>query len=249
MSLKNRLNSGKTAFGVISPLAHPALVELAAISNFDFYILDGEVGALTPANCESAILAAKMLGITMIVRVHRNEPAIINQYLDLGASGIVVPHISSAEAARKAVSAARYHPEGNRGLGPCRANNYAINTSLSEYIHVANRETLVIVQIEDADAIDKCDQIASVAGIDGILVGPRDLALSMGCIHERDKSALNQATDHIITTGRTCGVPVCLPAAEASDAAAVVQRGAGMVLASLLTLLHQGMSRFLETKQ
>ncbi len=249
MGLRSRLATGGTVFGVISPIAHPSIVELTAISNFDFYLLDGELGALSPATSEAAILAARMVGITLIVRLPRNEPSIINHYLDLGASGIVVPHVSTVEAAKRAKSAARYYPDGYRGLGPCRANDYAIKASLLEYTRIANQQTFVMVQIEDAQAVKNCDDIASVDGIDAILVGPRDLALSMGCLDARDKRTLDKAIDHVIATSQIRGVPVCLPAAGPTEAVAAAQRGAQMILVPLLSLLYQGMSRFLESKE
>lgn len=249
MDLKRHLASGKTGCGVISPIAHPALVELAARSNLDFYLLDAELGAISPSSSEGAILAARMIGMPLIVRVPRNESVVINDYLNLGASGIVIPHVSSALSAKRAVSSARYSPEGERGIGPCRANDYAIGTSLLEYTRAANERTFVMVQIEDAQGVDNCDEIASVSGVDAILVGPRDLALDMGCLDASGKTALDEAIDHILATARTRGVPVCFPVIGHADPSAAAGRGAQMTLASLLSLVHRGMSLFAESEQ
>ena len=246
MGLKSRLASGTTARGVISPIAHPSLVEVASRSRLDFYLLDGELGAISPSDSDACILAAGALGMPLIVRVPCNESAIIGQYLNSGASGIVVPHVSSAPAAKKAVSSARYYPDGDRGIGPCRANDYAIETSLLEHTRTANEETFVMVQIEDAKGVDNCDEIASVAGVDAILVGPNDLALDMGCLGAPDQSALDEAIEHIMATARARGVPVCLPATGHIHGVAAPDRGARMVLTSLLSLIYRGMSSFAE---
>lgn len=249
MELRSSLDGGTTGRGVISPIAHPSLIELASRANLDFYLLDGELGAISPSSSETAILAARSVGMPLLVRVPCNETAIIGHYLNLGASGIVVPHVSSALSAKKAVSSARYYPDGDRGIGPCRANDYAIETSLLEYTRTANKKTFVMVQIEDAQGVNNCDEIASVPGVDAILVGPNDLALDMDCLGSRDKSKLDEAIDHIIATARTRGVPVCLPVTGHIDGVAAADRGAQLILTSLLSLIYRGMSFFVKPEE
>lgn len=240
--IRTRLNEGKVAAGVFSPLGHPTLVEVAAAAGYDFFVLDGEHGALPPEACEAAFLAARGVGITPLVRVRRNDPSLIGQYLDTGALGVVVPRVSTPAEARRAAAAARYFPAGERGIGPCRANGFALSVGMAEYIAAANREVMVLVQAEDPGAVSQITEIVGVPGVDGIVIGPRDLSTSMGYAGNTEHPKVREAIDQVMAAARAAGLPVALPAGSAATIVGVVNMGARIVFGSLVALLHSAMT-------
>ncbi len=145
---KAKLASGETVFGCFVRFGAPGLAELLALQGFDFLVLDAEHGGLDPDDCEDLVRAAQLRGAAPIVRVPANDRSTILRYMDIGAAGIHVPMIESAEAAVRAKRSVKYHPEGERGLGGVRAANYAQLEPLGEYVLHANRETMVVAQIE-----------------------------------------------------------------------------------------------------
>ncbi|MEW5783487.1 MAG: aldolase/citrate lyase family protein [Bacillota bacterium] len=244
-TLKEQLKRKKIVAGVISILGDPALVEAAAMAGYDFYILDGEHGALPPAACEAAILAARSVNIIPLVRVPVNNAGLIGQYLDIGAVGVMVPHITNPEEALQAVQSAHYHPEGRRGIGPNRANKFALEATTPDYFSKANQATFVLAQIEDLEGVNNSSAIAAVPGIDGICIGQRDLAVSMGYAGNTGEPAVQEAIDRVMAAARKSGKPAALPATTARAAEEAVRRGAQIILGSLLPLLHAGMSAHL----
>jgi 2-keto-3-deoxy-L-rhamnonate aldolase RhmA len=240
-TLKTKLQEGRVVVGVISPLGHPALVEVAARAGYDYWLLDGEHGALPVADCEAAFLAAKARGIAPLVRVPRNDRSLIGQYLDFGAVGVVVPHVSTAEDARRAVSGALYPPAGQRGAGPCRANDYGLGIGMAEYTAAANRDVMVLVQAEDPDAVCNIAEICAVPGVDGIVIGPRDLSISMGYAGQIDHPEVQAAIDKIIRVAGAAGLPCALPAANPAEIRQATDRGIRILFGSVLSLLHNAM--------
>ena len=118
-----------------------------------------------------------------MARIRSNDPKLILQYLDAGVMGIMMPGIRTADDLRALVSAVNYPPVGERGLGFVRAAGYLQGVfDQKEYIRFANEQILVLPQIETREGVDNLDELVTVPGIDGFVVGPRDLALSLGYI-------------------------------------------------------------------
>ena len=209
--MKRLIKSGSPAYGVSIQFPSSELVEMIGELGFDWVMLDAEHGSITPDNIEPMIMAAEIRGITPIVRPEKNDPAVINKYLDRGARGVQVPHVNTADEARAVVEACLYHPNGARGLGGGRMADFGWGVPTSEYVKYANKEMLVCVQIEDVAAVENLDEILAVPGIDVFFIGPTDLAQSMG--HPGDnghpdvQELINNLFDRIHATGQTSGTP------------------------------------------
>jgi len=178
--MKQKLEEGKVLYGPFVKFTDPAAIEIAAYSGFDFVIIDLEHGPHSSQSAQNLVRAAELGGITPVIRVLENSPTHILRALDIGAQGIEVPHISSRKEAEKAARAARFAPQGERGL--CRfvrAANYSSVPS-DEYIPRANKETVVIIHVEGLQGIKNLREILKVPGIDVIFLGPYDLSQSCG---------------------------------------------------------------------
>ena len=155
----------------------PNSASLAAISlaGFDFVVLDLEHSGIGMTALENLITAGHAAGLTVLVRTVGEDPGLIGRVLDMGAHGIMAPHVDTAERARAIVEQARFRPLGSRGFSPLTRFD-----ALAEPLEALGRSTYVVVQIEGKDALTQAAQIAAVKGIDAIFVGPYDLALSLG---------------------------------------------------------------------
>lgn len=209
--IKKMIKAGIPAYGVSIQFPSAEIVEMIGQLDFDWVMLDAEHGSITPDNITPMIMAAEIRGITPIVRPEKNDPALINKYLDRGAMGVQIPHVNTAEEARAVVAACLYNPLGTRGLGGGRMADFGWGTVTSEYVKDANREMLICVQIEDVAAVDNLDEILEVPDIDVFFVGPTDLAQSMGHPGDNDNSevqALVKKTfDRIHRAGQASGTP------------------------------------------
>lgn len=179
-SLRQRLADGEVLIGSWINSGSPIVAELMAASGFDFLCVDVEHSAVdlpqTQALFEAIRSGRPECGA--VVRLHGVDYAFVKRYLDAGAVGIVAPLVRSGEEAALLVKAAKYPPEGLRGVGFCRANSYGLR--LADECARANGETFVAVQIEHIDAVRNLDAILAVPGIDAAFIGPYDLTASMG---------------------------------------------------------------------
>lgn len=182
---KKGLDTEVGVFGPFMIATDPALVESAGYAGYDFVLLDMEHGTTTFETLPNLIRAANVAGVMPVVRVPRGSDIWIDQALDVGAGGVMVPQVDTAEQARAAVSAAKFAPRGNRGT--CRFVRSACFGSVpgTDYFREA-QETVVIVQAEGRKAIENLDEILDVEGIDVVFVGPYDLSSSLGLIGQID---------------------------------------------------------------
>lgn len=173
--LRRRAASGLALGSFVIECPVPATLNAFALAGFDFAVLDMEHSAVDFARLELLIAAAHAAGIATLVRPSGQDSGLIGKILDLGASGIMVPHVDSPERARAVVAESRYPPRGNRGL--CPLSKY---DSLGEPLRSLDDATYVVAQIEGKEAIGRIGDIAAVPGIDAVFVGPYDLAMSLG---------------------------------------------------------------------
>jgi 4-hydroxy-2-oxoheptanedioate aldolase len=180
-TLRTALENDGYAAGIGFPFASTQMIEMAARTGFVWCLLDGEHGAIGVHELESACMAADYSGISAMVRPSSNRPDLILHALDRGATGVQVPHISTAAAAESVVRAAKYEPRGERGLaGSMRSGGYGIDFNVTEYVARSNRETVVCVQIEDDEGLTNAGAIAAVDGVDIVFLGPMDLSQALG---------------------------------------------------------------------
>jgi len=217
--MKARFAAGEPAFGVSIMIPSPQLVEMVAGLGFDWVLIDCEHGTISLETVELLVMAAEASGVTPIVRPVSNGAADILQVMDRGAMGVQVPHVTTAEEARAAVAAVKFHPMGSRSLAAgTRAAGYDLAYSPAEAIAAANRETLVCVQLEDAAAIENADEILAVDGVDVFFIGPSDLSQSMGHPGDPKAPAVAEAIEatlaKIVAAGRTPGMPASADAVQ-----------------------------------
>jgi 4-hydroxy-2-oxoheptanedioate aldolase len=174
--LKEAWAQGRTAFGLWSAIPGSFGVELVAGAGFDYVCVDQQHGVVDYASMVPMLQAIGAAGATPITRVLSKDPYEIMKVLDAGALGVIVPLIDNAAEAERAVAACRYPPRGNRSYGPVRAS-HVIGSRDPEDLA---REVLCIVMVETREGLGRVEEIAATPGLDGIYIGPTDLALSLG---------------------------------------------------------------------
>jgi 2-keto-3-deoxy-L-rhamnonate aldolase RhmA len=211
-----RIAAGQFALATWITMLDPAVPELIAEAGFDLLIVDGEHGPAATAELARILIATRSSGVPLLYRVGANEPIRIMHALDAGASGVVVPQIRTVADAERAVAWCRYPPVGLRGIAPRRASGYGRGTAA--YMAVANDLVTCCIQIETREALADLDAILAVPGIDTLLIGPNDLAASLGHIGELAHPEVEAAIRHIGERGRAAGVPVGCWAGSAAQA-------------------------------
>lgn len=176
VSFRSRLRSGDVLVGALLQMPLPEVAELFVTAGYDWLFLDLEHSPMAPRDALNLLLAADAR-VPCVVRVPWNDEASLKKVLDLGATGVIVPLVNSAEDARLAVGRCKYPPEGFRSVGITRAQRFDLD--FDDYMRRANDEIAVIVQIEHVAAVRNIDEILDVPGIDGVFVGPFDLSGSM----------------------------------------------------------------------
>ena len=199
--MKRKLLAGKPALGVSIMIPSPHIVDIVGRLGFDWVLIDCEHGSIGIESVELMVMAAETAGVTPIARPSVNSFEAIGQLMDRGVMGVQVPHVNTADDARRAVEAVKYHPIGERGLAAgVRSASYGYGMSMSEYAEHANNETIVCVQLEEAEAVRNVDEIVQVPGVDVFFVGPSDLSQSLGYPGRTDVREVRQAMDTVFTT-------------------------------------------------
>lgn len=206
--LQKLLAEGNTVFGPFCKIQDPTIVEIAALSNFDFVIIDMEHGPYHIESVQNMIRAAEARGITPVVRVTENSETLILRTLDIGAQCIQVPQICTKEDADKLVKATKFYPMGERGM--CRYVRAAEYTHISGAAHfgTANSGITTIIHIEGMEGIKNLSQIVAVEGIDVIFLGPYDLSQSCGVPGEVDHPKVVNAMKEAVETAKKHGKAV-----------------------------------------
>jgi len=179
---KCKLQNGELTLGV--GLVQSRTVEVAPLmktAGFDWLFIDLEHGAMNTETVAQISAMAIKTDITPIVRVPIDGYSMVSRILDNGAMGIVLPHVETPEEAEKLVDIAKFTPEGSRGVGGGIVQYDYKNINLKEATKELNDQTLLVAMVETPNAIDAIDEIASVDGIDVIMIGTNDLAMASGC--------------------------------------------------------------------
>jgi 4-hydroxy-2-oxoheptanedioate aldolase len=178
-SLRERVHAGEILFGIWSDLGSPLAAELLADAGFNWVTIDLEHGAATEADLVAHLLAVQLHGAAPLVRPQSGERLRIGRALDLGAAGIVVPRLDTAEQAREAVSFLRYPPAGGRGVA-LRTRGARLGAIGHPDVGTVNDDIVGIIQIETTGGLREADAIAAIDGVDVLFVGPADLSHSLG---------------------------------------------------------------------
>lgn len=177
---RRALAEGRTLLGIWAMLNSSNVVEGLGQCGFDWLLIDGEHAPVTLPDAISHLRALQGSATIPIVRIPWNDPVTIKQFLDAGASTLMLPYVQSAQEAEAAVAAMHYPPHGTRGVALMhRASRYGSDKS---YLSTAKGEVALIVQIETAAALEQVEEIAAVEGVDAVFFGPGDLAATMGLL-------------------------------------------------------------------
>jgi len=210
--------SNEGVLGIFMKTSDPAFVEAAGYAGMDFVILDMEHGPVGLESMQNNIRAAQLAGALPIIRTNSLSETAISQALDVGAVGVQIPQVCTAEQAKLAVKFAKYHPIGERGV--CRfvrAAKYSA-TPREQFFSSSNENTIIIVQLEGASGIEKLDEILAVKGIDILFIGPYDLSQSFGLpgqishptVVTAMKNIVERARKHNVITGVFADTPEML---------------------------------------
>ncbi len=243
---KARLRAGETVFGCFVRYPDPGLIEFLGYQGWDFLVFDAEHGTVEPRDCENMTRAAELRGVTPIIRVTTNWQPIILRYLDTGAQGLLVPWVQSAAEAEAAVRSVKYQPQGIRGLAGVRAADYGQTQSLGEYVEQANAETLVVLQIETAQAIEQLPEILKVGGIDVIFIGPSDLSQSLGLPGQAQHPTVQAAMQRIADCVAPTEVALGLMVRNVESAREWRKKGARYIAISLESVLGPAVKHYLQ---
>ncbi len=243
--VSGRLKAGAPVFGLLSPDADPNLVETVGLLGFGLYILDTEHGTAGPADAARVVLACEASGMAAMVRPRGLDPKLILQYLDAGMQGIMLPGVRSEADLRQLVAAVKYPPLGQRGIAPVRANRWLLGRETqAEWVERANAATMVLPQIETVEAMERLGDLVRVPGVDGFVIGPRDLSLAMGFPDGPARPEVEAAIDRITRTILDAGLLVGTVASTGERAKALVAKGHRILLHSVGALLRTGAEAF-----
>ena len=203
----------RVTLGTWIQIGHPAVAEVLANAGFDWIAADMEHTDID--NAAFANLARGMYGrgVSPWARVGQNDTLAIRQVLDLGAQGVIVPLVHTAEDAERAVAAAKYPPRGVRGFCFSRMNSWG--KDFDAYVANANDDIAVVVMIESREGVENIDDILAVDGVDGVFIGPYDLSGSCGVPgqtgHELVQAGCRRVADACRAAGRAAGLHVVIP--------------------------------------
>jgi 2-dehydro-3-deoxyglucarate aldolase/4-hydroxy-2-oxoheptanedioate aldolase len=210
IAFRDKLRRGQVCLGTCITFSDPTVTEALA-GALDFVWIDMEHNPLSLGEVQGHILATKGTGATALVRVPWNDPVLIKPVLDIGAAGVIVPLVRTSEDVRRAVAACKYPPDCMRGYGPRRPSNYGRRGG-PDFIRAANASVITIAQIEHAEAVNNLDEILAVAGLTSIVIGPNDLAGSLGHPGEPRHPEVLRAIDTILTKAQRASIPAGLGA-------------------------------------
>lgn len=205
---KRALNEGRQQIGLWCSLPGSYAAEAVAGSGYDWLLFDTEHSPGDPLTVLAQLQAVAPYPVSAVVRPAANDTVLIKRFLDLGAQTLLIPYVQDADEARAAVAATRYPPEGVRGVsGLTRATRFG---RVPGYARRAAEEICLLVQVETQAALDRLEEICAVEGVDGVFIGPADLAASLSHVgepgHPAVVAAVEDAVRRILASGKPAGI-------------------------------------------
>jgi 4-hydroxy-2-oxoheptanedioate aldolase len=207
-TFKRALAEGRQQIGLWNSIPGPVAAEAAASAGFDWVVIDTEHAHTDVPQVLGMLQAMAPYPVSAVVRPASNDAVLIKRLLDFGAQTLLIPYVQTRAEAEAAVAAIRYAPRGMRGVaGLTRASRFGL---VEGYASRAETELCLILQVETAEALDRIEDIAGVEGVDGLFIGPADLAASMGFPgepgHPEVKRAVEAAIRRIVAAGKPAGI-------------------------------------------
>ena len=222
-AFKEGLNAGRQQVGLWVSLASPYSTEIVAGSGFDWLLLDGEHSPNDPPTVLPQLQAAAAYPVSAIVRPAWNDKVLVKRYLDVGAQSLLVPYVQTEEEARQAVEAVRFPLRGVRGVaGTTRAARFG---RVKDYAKRAEEAICLLVQVETRLGLDNLEAIARTDGIDGVFIGPADLAAGLGHLGDMHHAEVQSAIQDAIKRIKACGKPAGILAMDEPTARRYIEWG------------------------
>lgn len=211
--VKRRMLGGEPSLGTWIQMGHPVVAEILANVGFDWIAVDCEHTEVTTSQLADLLRAMAGRDVVPLVRVRENQVMAIRLPLDIGAMGVIVPLVNTAEEAAAAVAAAKYPPQGIRGFAFTRSNLYGAD--FTRYAAEANDQTIVVVMIESRSAVENVEAIMATPGVDGSLIGPYDLSGSYGVPGQTAHPLVREACAKVARVsreqGKAAGIHIVIP--------------------------------------
>ena len=237
--VRRRLDAGEVVLGtMVTEFATPAVARLTAAAGAEFTLFDLEHTGYGIDRMRTVLAAARASDTVPFLRVPDAAYDLIARGLDLGALGVMVPAVESADEARLVAASARFPPIGRRGFGLLMRDEWEPG-GVPATIEKANAETLVLAQIETALGLDAVEEIAAVQGIDILWIGHFDLTASLGIPGDFESTRYSDAVDRVLAAGAAAGKPVGMVCGSPEEGAALVERGFRILAYSLDIVLYQ----------
>ena len=224
-AFREKMKQGGVCLGLVISFSDPTVAE-SVCDSLDFVWIDMEHTPLSFESVQGHLMAMRGSNAVPLVRVPWNDPVQIKRALDIGAIGVIVPLVRTADDVCQAVAACQYPPNGIRGFGPRRPSNFA-RLGGPEFCQTANSAVITIAQIEHIDAVQNIDSILAVPGLTGIVIGPNDLSGSLGHMADTKHPDVQRAIDMVLTKARQAKIFVGVATGGTATAlAGWVERGA-----------------------
>ncbi|MHA1683478.1 MAG: HpcH/HpaI aldolase family protein [Promethearchaeota archaeon] len=211
-TLREKLEKGNEICGVmIQDFLNPIIIPILDECGYDFIVLDQEHGPSSYRDVQDMVLVAKHLEIAIIVRAAKNSYEYMAKVLDMGADGLMIPHVDTVEQVERVVQCAKYPPAGLRSYGMRQfLSKYGPSSSAAEYIRVANLNMIIFIQVESPESSHNLDEILSGARaadhVDGVIVGPADYTMNMGKIGQFTDKEFESAMERVEASCREHGI-------------------------------------------
>ncbi len=226
-TFKRDLVAGKRLIGCWCSLANASTAEVLGLAGFDWLLVDGEHAPNDVSSLVPQLMALKDSVSAPVVRPPWNEPVIIKRLLDAGFHNFLLPFVENADEAAAAVASTRYPPRGIRGVSVSqRSNRFG---TVPDYLKIIDDHITVLVQIESRPGLENVDAIAAVDGIDGVFVGPQDLAAALGHLGNPSHPDVQAAMKHLFERTRAAGKAAGTLAPVEADARRYMEWGASFV--------------------
>jgi 2-keto-3-deoxy-L-rhamnonate aldolase RhmA len=201
MNLKEKIAGGQEIVGImIQDVTSPIFIPIIAQIGYDFVILDQEHGPSTYLDVQNFVLAAKNTDLAILVRSTNISHQYIARILDMGADGLMIPHVDSPQEAHEVIKWAKYPPQGYRSWGMRPTLSKVSMRDKKDYINKTNETTVIFAQVESEESAGYADEIVSTPGIDGVIIGPADFTMNLGIPGEFTNPKFTEHAERVLKT-------------------------------------------------
>jgi 4-hydroxy-2-oxoheptanedioate aldolase len=226
---KAKLQRGEPVLVFTLHFTDPSLFELVSLLGFDCIWMDMEHHSYTLETASHLMRAARVGGSDILARPAKGELMRMGRMLEAGAHGIIYPRCDDEAEAAEVVRWAKFAPQGTRGVDSANPDNPYLMMPLADYLAEANRQTFVVIQIEDPQALEHADQIAAVEGVDVLFLGPGDFSILSGVPGQFDHPLVQDATERVARAAQKAGKQWGCPAFSAEHAKQLMDMGARFI--------------------